>query len=215
MSTHLYAFGSICRGEIDESSDIDLLACLSEPTPGIGPDRFSVYSDKRIRELWAEGNPFAWHLHLESKLLYSSDGNDFIHDLGLPTCYSNVMDDCAKFRSLFLESVRSLTTATNSPTFDISCMFLSARNFATCHSLASGVPLFSRYSPLLLEDRLPISKEDFDIYVRARILSTRGLGAALSRDDIDRAKKSAHAVVKWMNQLASRYSLPEPCSERI
>jgi hypothetical protein len=215
MSTHLYAFGSICRGEIDKSSDIDLLACLSEPDPGIDSRRFSIYSHQRIRELWAEGNPFAWHLHLESKLLYSSTGEDFINSLGRPAPYSKSVEDCEKFRSLFLQSLNSLTAETNSPTFDISCMFLATRNFATCYSLGSGNPVFSRYSPLLIDDRLVISKSEFDVYVRARILSTRGYGEPLSNSDIDRAKESAHSVVEWMSELADDYLSPELRYERV
>ncbi len=205
MSTHLYAFGSICRGEVDKSSDIDLLACLSEPNSGIEPSRFSIYSHERIEELWLEGNPFAWHLYLESKLIYSSDGNDFISCLGQPANYSKLIEDCEKFRSLFSESFSSLITTSNSYTFDISCMFLATRNFATCYSLGSGVPIFSRYSPLMIGNSLPISKEQFDIYVRARILSTRGYGKALSDSDMNSVKTSAYAVVNWMDELANAY----------
>lgn len=205
MSTHLYAFGSICRGEVDKSSDIDLLACLSEPNSGIEPSRFSIYSHERIEELWSEGNPFAWHLHLESKLLYSSDGNDFISCLGQPASYSKLIEDCEKFRSLFSESFSSLIATSNSYTFDISCMFLATRNFATCYSLGSGVPIFSRYSPLMIGNPLPISREQFDVYVRARILSTRGYGEPLSDADMNSVKTSAYAVVKWMDKLADAY----------
>lgn len=215
MSTHLYAFGSVCRGEVDESSDIDLLACLSEPNAGIEPSRFSIYSHERIRELWLEGNPFAWHLHLESKLLYSSDGENFIDCLGEPSSYSKLIDDCEKFRSLFSESLSSLTKLSNSPIFDISCMFLATRNFATCYSLGSGVPIFSRYSPLMIENQLSISKEDFDVYVRARILSTRGYGRSLSNSEIEQVKKSAHSVVEWMRELAEGYSCPGFRYERV
>lgn len=202
MSTHLYAFGSICRGELDKSSDIDLLACLSEPNPEIEPSRFSIYSHERITKLWLEGNPFAWHLYLESKLLYSSDGNDFIHGLGQPKKHSKATEDCEKFRSLFLESFTSLTTKSNSRIFDLSCMFLATRNFATCFSLGSGVPVFSRYSPLMLENQLPLSKMEFDIYVRARVLSTRGYGHPLSNCEINSARKSAYAIIEWMNKLS-------------
>ncbi len=215
MSTHLYAFGSICRGEIDQSSDIDLLACLSEPNPGIDSNRFSIYSHKRIRELWAEGNPFAWHLHLESKLLYSSTGEDFINSLGMPAGYSKSVEDCEKFRSLFSESLNSLTTATNSPTFDISCMFLATRNFATCYSLGIGKPVFSRYSPLLIDERLSIPKTEFDVYVRARILSTRGYGETLSMSDIGLVKESAHSIVEWMGELTDGCLSPELRYERF
>lgn len=215
MRTHLYAFGSICRGEIDKSSDIDLLACLSEPNPGIDSKRFSIYSHQRIQELWEEGNPFAWHLHLESKLLHSSDGEDFINNLGSPSRYSKSIEDCEKFRSLFLESFNSLATKTNSPTFDISCMFLATRNFATCYSLGFGNPVFSRYSPLLIDNRLLMSEKEFDVYVRARILSTRGYGKPLSNIDIDSIKESSESIISWMSDLADTYLSPELLYERV
>lgn len=205
MSTHFYAFGSICRGEIDKSSDVDLLACVSEPNTKIEPSRFSIYSHERIKELWLEGNPFAWHLHLESKLLYSSDGNDFIYDLGKPEPYKNRVEDCEKFRFLFSKSHASLIGESNSLTFDISCMFLAIRNFATCYSLGSDIPIFSRYSPLMIDNKIPITKEQYDIYVRARVLSTRGIGDPLSENDINSVLNSAFSIEDWMKKLSNTY----------
>lgn len=213
MSTHLYAFGSICRGEIDASSDIDLLACLSTQAAGIDRKRFSVYSHDRIRELWLSGNPFAWHLHLESRLLYSSDGLDFLIDLGRPGTYLDTASDCEKFRRLFSESLAAIKEATNSPIFNISCMFLATRNFATCFSLGQGTPTFSRYSPLQIKRRLPIAKDDFEIYARARILSTRGIGQPLSSQDINRAEANASVITEWMRELACEYPTTGHCYE--
>ncbi len=201
MSTHLYAFGSVCRGEIDPASDIDLLACLSTQKPDIDPKKFSIYTYKRIRELWQEGNPFSWHLYLESKLIYSSDGSDFLMDLEEPSKYTNIFEDCRKFNNLFLESYNSLMQSSNSIVFHLSCMFLATRNFATCYSLGIGKPIFSRMSPLLIEQKLPIAKENFDIYARARILSTRGYGSIISNTDINIAKSSAPIILDWMKEL--------------
>ena len=154
MSTHIYAFGSVCRGEVDFSSDIDLLACLSMPQQEYDPEKFSIYSHDRIQELWLEGNPFSWHLYLESKLIYSSDNSDFISDLGKPLKYSKALEDCTKFNLLFLESYQSLTKSNVSAVFHLSCMFLATRNFATCYSLGAGKPIFSRQSPLQLHHNL-------------------------------------------------------------
>ncbi len=202
MSTHLYAFGSICRGEVDAASDIDLLACLSAPNPEIVPEKFSIYTYERIRELWQEGNPFSWHLHLESKLIYSSDGSDFLMELQEPSKYKKVSEDCMKFNKLFLESYHSLMESSNSIVFHLSCMFLATRNFATCYSLGTGQPIFSRMSPLLIDRKLPIAKEDFDIYARARILSTRGYGSTISKTEVNMAKSSALVIQDWMRELS-------------
>lgn len=201
MSTHIYAFGSVCRGEVDPSSDIDLLACLSKPREEYDPEKFSIYSHDRIQELWLEGNPFSWHLHLESKLIFSSDGSNFLHDLGEPSRYSKRLEDCNKFNLLFLESYRSLMQSSISAVFHLSCMFLATRNFATCYSLGEGKPIFSRLSPLQLEQKLSVSVEDFDVYARARILSTRGYGSVISGSEVERAKDIAPVIVNWMNEL--------------
>lgn len=207
MRTHIYAFGSICRGEIDPASDIDLLACLSTPKSEFDPKKFSIYTYKRIRELWLQGNPFSWHLHLESKLIYSSDGSDFLLNLKVPSRYIDAPEDCAKFFILFKESYKSLMQSSNSVIFHLSCMFLAARNFATCYSLGSGKPMFSRFSPLLIEPKIPIKKEIFDVYARARILSTRGYGIAISESDVNSAKTSAPIILDWMKELSSKGSI--------
>jgi len=201
MSTHIYVFGSVCRGEVDPSSDIDLLACLSKPQKEYDPDKFSIYSHDRLQELWLEGNPFSWHLHLESKLIYSADGLDFLVDLGEPAKYTKTHEDCNKFNRLFLESYHTLLQSRISAVFHLSCMFLATRNFATCYSLGAGNPIFSRTSPLKLEQKLPVSQKDFDVYTRARILSTRGYGSAISRTEIERALDVAPDIVDWMSHL--------------
>ncbi|WP_431226867.1 nucleotidyltransferase domain-containing protein [Burkholderia contaminans] len=206
MTTHFYAFGSICRGEVDRGSDVDLLACVSStPQSEIDPKKFSIYTYDRLRDLWAEGNPFAWHLHLESRLLFSSDSTDFIALLGKPAEYQNASRDCSKFLRLFRESRESLLTSENSEIFHLSCIFLSIRNFATCSSFLKGRPIFSRKSPLLVDPPLPISEEQFDIFARARILSTRGYGLTLSSNDLLIAKKCLSDIDGWMNyfQIAS------------
>ena len=204
MSEHIYAFGSVCRGEVDPSSDIDLLACLSKPKPEFDPEKFSIYKYERLKELWLEGNPFSWHLHLESKLLFSSDGSDFLSDLGEPSKYLKSIDDCIKFHQLFIESYNSLVQSSNSATFHLSCMFLATRNFATCYSLGNDKPLFSRLSPLQLENKLTVKHEDFNVYARARILSTRGYGLDLSKSEIEQALKTAPVIIDWMADLLPR-----------
>jgi len=86
---YIYIFGSICRGEIDMYSDTDLLL-ISNGLHLDFIDKYSIYSPKRIRELWEEGNPFAWHLHTESRLVFSPNGINFLENLGTPNKYSNV-----------------------------------------------------------------------------------------------------------------------------
>ena len=51
---HIYAFGSMCRGDISIGSDIDLLALVEKHDPRLDPGKFSIYSYKRIGELWLQ-----------------------------------------------------------------------------------------------------------------------------------------------------------------
>lgn len=201
MNMHFYAFGSICRGEVDKSSDVDLLACITGPNSDIDTEKFSVYQHDRLRNLWAEGNPFAWHLHLESKLLFSSDGIDFIASLGAPAAYTAGAVDCEKFANLFSDSFNQLSKTRVNATFNLSCMFLGIRNFATCYSIWRGHPVFSRRSPLLIDAPLSVDAEAFGVLTRARVLSTRGIGLALSDEEVMLVLRAVPSIQTWIRQL--------------
>jgi hypothetical protein len=200
---HIYAFGSICRGEICFGSDVDLLAVVSGSSPELKPEVFSIYSYKRLAELWKEGNPFAWHLALESRLLFSSDGSDAIKSMGQPARYQRCAEDCAKFLSLFKDSYGSIQSGTASTVFDLGTAFLSIRNFATCFSLGVlGRPEFSRHSALRLGERkIGISMDSYRVMERARILCTRGDGSVLTRSEISVAIGQLGGVEFWMENL--------------
>lgn len=206
MTMHVYAFGSICRGEIDLGSDVDLLACIDGLAPQIDPEKYSIYQYERLQALWMQGNPFAWHLHLESRLLFSSDSSDFLKELGKPERYKSVSIDCAKFKALFDRSYEALRDSSNSSTFHLSCIFLAVRNFATCHSLALDSPTFSRKSPLMVNPRLDIGLEAFSILTRARVLSTRGYGQNITDKEVAAATKAIATVPRWMQRLLSQQS---------
>src|SRR6266404_1037927 len=104
---HIYAFGSVVRGDISRGSDVDLLAVVEGQDSRFDPSMFSVYSYDRLKTLWTEGNPFSWHLSLESKLLYSTDESDFFNELGRPRRYQNCVGDCEKFFALFSDAQSS------------------------------------------------------------------------------------------------------------
>lgn len=201
MTQHIYIFGSICRGEYDDSSDIDLLACTDDESYHFDTSKFSVYKYGRLNEMWSEGNPFAWHLFLESKLVYSSDGRDYLKELGKPGDYNNGLPDCLKFKQLFDESVVCLFNDKSSYVFHLSCIFLSIRNFATCYSLHTKNPVFSRYSSKHVSPSLKLNDKVFDILLQARILSTRGIGGNISYDDVQLVKENTSIVNEWMKKL--------------
>jgi hypothetical protein len=203
---HIYAFGSLCRGDVDLRSDIDLLAIVDGRDDRFDPEAFSIYGYTRIKEIWSLGHPFAWHLHLESRFLHASDGSDFIASLGPPAAYTGTIDDCLKFLRIFQVARAALETETPSPVFELSSVFLAIRNFATCYSLgASRKPDFSRYSSLRLgDDSLDIDQSIFAVLERSRILSTRGKGALISTQEIGDSINSLASIQHWMESLACK-----------
>ena len=193
---YIYAFGSICRGEVDYLSDIDMLAIVNSKSNQFNPSDYSIYSCDRILELWKQGNPFAWHLYLESKLVYSSDSIDYLRDIGMPELYKNGISDCKKFREIFLSAKKSIEKSSFTEIFDLSCVFLSIRNFSTCYSLHLGIkPDFSRNSAFHLG--IPIDKTIYGTLEKARALCTRGIGDVLTYNEISKAKKSLGEVDTW------------------
>ena len=203
---HIYAFGSICRGEIHPNSDVDLLVIGGGDVAQYDPDIYSIYTYERIQELWREGNPFAWHLSLESRLLFSSDDQDFLQSLGKPASYSCCAQDCEKFLSLFCDARASLTHGGASRVFDLSTIFLSIRNIATCFSLGVAKrPDFSRSSALRLEQNaVPLSAVSYQVLERARVLCTRGYGSKITDDEVGAALRELSGVYGWMRELVER-----------
>lgn len=200
---HVYAFGSVCRGEIDSSSDIDMLAIVNGRDDRFNPNDYSIYSYTRISELWKQGNPFAWHLYLESKLVYSSDNIDFLRDIGKPNPYKNGYSDCMKFYEIFLSAKKSIEESNLTEIFDLSSVFLGIRNFATCYSLHSGLkPNFSRNAARNLGNvNVPIDESIYENLERARVLCTRGLGELLTPNEIFSAKMALGEIESWMSKI--------------
>ena len=200
---HIYAFGSVCRGEIDPSSDIDMLAIVNGRDVRFNPSDYSIYSYSRIDELWREGNPFAWHLFLESKLIYALDNADHLRSLGEPTSYRSGLVDCEKFREIFSSAVESLYESDLTEIFDLSSVFLAVRNFATCYSLHFGInPDFSRNSACNLgKNSIPIDKDTYHLFERARVLCTRGTGDVLEPNEIIIARAALDQIDSWMEGM--------------
>ncbi|MDO6602110.1 nucleotidyltransferase domain-containing protein [Arenibacter palladensis] len=207
---YIYIFGSICRGEIDEFSDIDLLAIIGSNENNntqLDTQKFSIYKEKRMAELWKEGNPFAWHLFQESKLIHSDNNEDIIINWGKPNPYKNMESDLKKFSSLFYDSIKSINSSEHSNTFDLSMLFLSIRNFASCYSLGALNEFnFSRKSALNLKtNKLNISDESFSILERARILSTRGSGKLISDLEKKIVLKEIDLISDWFQLILKKY----------
>ena len=208
---HIYAFGSICRGDVSLASDVDLLAIVDGHDTRFDPNLYSIYSYQRVGEIWREGNPFAWHLSLESRLLFAEDGRDYLSVLGKPEPYASCLQDCEKFYSLFQEARSSALSGGLSTVFDLSTVFLSIRNFATCFSLGFTAQAdFSRHSALRLGSRsIQLPQDSYKVLERARILCTRGHGSAITPDETSHAIRGLGGVHHWMVSLLDEVKVHE------
>ena len=201
---HIYAFGSLCRGEVFRDSDVDLLAIVDGLDDRFDPDKYSIYSYSRIKKLWSEGSPFAWHLAIESRLLFASDSTDFIQGLSKPSRYAACTADCRKFHEVFREARLSLRESLGNRVFDLSALFLSIRNISTCFALgALGQAVFSRHAALGLPPQfhLPISEPCYRILERARILCTRSFGLDITEKEARLVLAEIGLIDEWMRML--------------
>lgn len=200
---HIYVYGSVCRGDVVPTSDVDLLALVDGPDPRFDPAVFSVYPYPQLARLWSEGNPFAWHLALESRLVYAEDGIDFVHRLGSPVRYGQWTTDSDKFRAIYYAAKDVLITRRDTTTFDLSTVYLAIRNLAICFSLYVGsAPVFSRRAfEQLGADSLELDARCTRILEGARILSTRGIGDPASDDDVSYVLTQLPKVDDWITGL--------------
>jgi len=201
----IYAFGSMVRGEIDRFSDVDLLILkdIKEDIPKIDKEQFSIYTYQRISQLWEEGNPFSWHLFIESKCLFSANHTPFLTTLGEPTRYSNLLNDLKKFQQLFLDSKFSIEVEKHSVDFDLSMIFLAIRNFASCFSLGFlSKNEFSRDAALKIgQYSIEINPTIYNRLRESRILATRGIGERILEDELMTIINEFYTIENWFNEL--------------
>ncbi|MCC4213969.1 nucleotidyltransferase domain-containing protein [Leeuwenhoekiella parthenopeia] len=202
----IYIFGSIVRGEVDQYSDIDLLMVTSEAVYNIDLNKYSIYTPERIKELYIEGNPFAWHLYYESKLVYTSGAN-LLENLGKPSNYVNCKTDLLKFKNLFEASITSIIKNRFSIIFDLAMVFLALRNFATCYTLGNYTkPVFSRQSfeklddyPLILDSRVK------EMLMMSRISSIRGINYQINDELLNLFLSDIERINKWFLTVLKIY----------
>lgn len=205
---HIYAFGSVCRGEITKDSDVDLLLITDEAQPNVDQRKFSIYSYARIEKLWNDGSPFAWHLHKESVLIYACNEQNYLMQLKQPGKYLDGYIDCLKFYGIFLRAKEALEKPCASVVFEFANIFLAIRNFASCYALyKDGCCIFARDSALLLgKNSIPIPIAPFDTLMQSRILSTRGIGDMPSEKKIFEVMTQMSAIDAWFKGLLNNWN---------
>ena len=206
MNHDIHVFGSVIRGEVDASSDIDILVI---PESGIAqngyPVSWSVYSRETIAQYYSEGRLFAWHLHFESRCLYCFSGSSWLISLGEPAPYVTAEADIADLYDLLQAALRELDQQSPSFVYEVGLVYTAIRDIAMCASWSVlGVPCFSRRAPYLLPSKCPVPERIYNIAMAARHCSTRG-----GSPDIENTEYAARMLLltpleSWVNELKER-----------
>ena len=176
MSHDIYIFGSVVRGEVSGTSDIDVLVIpTSEPVSFAYPPSWSVYQQETIAAYFREGRLFAWHLHLESRCVYSAGPSNWLQSLGRPAPYLTAREDVSNLSSLLSDSLAQLRKGTDSAIYELGICYTALRDIAMAASWqALGAPSFSRYAPYRLPKPIPLDLAVYESAMLARHFSTRG-----------------------------------------
>lgn len=183
MNHDIYVFGSLVRGEIDRSSDADILVIPSTLNfeRADYPPEWSVYSQETIRDYFQNGRLFAWHLFYERRCIYSNRNIDFISQLGQPNPYTTCMADIAELESMMIEAIRELRMQSVNVIYELGLIHVALRDIAmSASSMLLERPDFSRYAPFHLPIQFPLERQVYVDLLRARQESTRGIRSSFN-----------------------------------
>jgi len=186
----LYAFGSVGRGQQDELSDLDLLAVVKNGSGKVPesaivsriPDAFrqlnpsiSWYGGDRLREMFRNGELFAWHLHRETFPLY--DPESFLAKLGTPAAYQDAVADTRSFQKVLKDIPSQIAANEHNTVYEAGLIYVCLRNIAMAASWSlCEFPDFTRYSAFQLSGirPCPISRDEFHLTMTCRMAGQRG-----------------------------------------
>lgn len=201
MNHELYVFGSICRGEISPTSDVDVLVVPFSDDRSCYPSNWSIYTPQLLREYYSQGRLFAWHLHLEARNIFTSNDRPYLSMLGEPSLYSTMRSDIDDLEELLQESLNELRNGTKSEVYELGIAYTAIRDIAMSASWSIlGAPCFSSDAPYRLPNPPPLQIGTYKQSMLARHSSTRGVEMSL---DIDKAVKDIVNAPfgHWINSL--------------
>lgn len=202
MNHDIYVFGSLIRGDVHETSDVDVLVIPRDSqAPGSYPESWSVYSMQTLESYYRRGRLFAWHLHLESRCVYSACGTSFLEGLGPPAPYSSHREDVDDLRAIMSDSIAQIRGGTNSLIYELGLVHTAIRDIAMSASWRLlGSPNFSRDVPYLLPLACPLPVDAYRSAMLARHSSTRG--AKVEIDAASAAEAIAAApLLRWSDEI--------------
>lgn len=204
MTHEIYIFGSMTRGEVSPSSDVDVLVIQENPDQNLFPPSWSVYSKKTIEMYFSTGRLFAWHLHIDAVRVYPRSGSGFLAELGEPAPYSSVAEDLSDLRLLLQNSVLELQNGSPSSIYELGLAYTAIRDIAMAASWEMlSKPSFSRYAPYELPMRCPLPLAVYETAMRARHASTRGSPEPREYDFAANYMKAV-PILEWVELVRSK-----------
>lgn len=213
----LYLYGSHARGDADERSDRDVLAVVESESVlpseiadavraelGGDPD-VAVYGASRLRELYADGELFAWHLHAESECLHTVRDRPLLLELGVPRPYDHAARDLRSLRAVLNEIDQSCR---ETEVYDAGLLFVVVRNVGVVvTAVHERTPDFShgswiRASRLLGVD-LPLAQAEYDGFRSCRRAASGPPPVPGSSSSLRNATTRVQA---WLREVTRRMS---------
>ena len=161
----LRLFGSTARGESDNWSDNDLLIVIPcESSMGRiqevvselseAKNDISVYTERRYRQMHAEGHLFTWHIFKESRSValegLVSQTPDLITQLGAPSAYHGSRVDAQALIAMLAHCAEGLGSEDASEVFEAGILYVISRNLSIIASWRLGCLSFSVRVPFLI-----------------------------------------------------------------
>ncbi len=175
MNHEIYVFGSVVRGEISQTSDIDVLVIPTEGSRADYPASWSVYSPEIIESYFRAGRLFAWHLHLEAQRIFPLEGESLLAQLGEPAPYESAQSDITDLEHILKDALLEIRSGTNSLIYELGIAYTAIRDIAMSASwMLLEKPNFSRYTPYTLPVACPLPFDAYRGAMLARHQATRG-----------------------------------------
>ena len=131
MNHEIYIFGSVARGEVSSTSDVDVLVIPRGPGPQESyPAAWSVYSTTTVESYYRQGRLFAWHLHLEAKCVFAPGGANFLDSIGPPAPYATYREDISDLEAIMGEALAQIRNGTNSLIYELGLVHTAIRDIA-------------------------------------------------------------------------------------
>lgn len=209
----LYVIGSLTTGDVDATTDADILAIVSAGTDReTFPAEWTVLSEDRVRESHERGALFAWHLFEDAVLIYPRDATGLITHLGAPASYSGAAEEIDSRIEMGGRALNEIVRGTPSMVFELGLLYLMAHDVAIAASKPIlGRFIFSRYAPYAYEQHpFPLTRAEYRYLMGCRRASVRGVDEPHDAHLEATLLVKVGAVVQWCHHISRALDTCEP-----